>query len=142
MYIDWNEKLTNINLDFLEPLLEKARDYPEFKTKTFTDLYETPQAKKIWSFLNSPFALIRMQAVSDVNKPALLGIEAYLIESYDVPERITITENDKIQFDRFKQMLGAMVRQVMEANGYRLQSNNVKVPSSRLFYSASMYCKK
>lgn len=117
-------------------------DYPEFKTKTFIDLYKTPQAQKIWSFLNSPLALNRMQAVSDVNKPALLGIEQYLIENHGVPERVTVTESDKSQFDRLKQMLGAMVRQVMEANDYRLQSSNVKVPSSRLFYSASMYCKK
>jgi hypothetical protein len=111
----------------------------EFKTKTCLDLYETNQGRALWEFLNEPISIARMQAVSDVGKPALLGIEKSLIDDFSVPTRATVSDADKPQFDRLKQMLGAMVRQVMERQGYKLKSNNIKVPHSAIFYSASLY---
>jgi hypothetical protein len=116
-------------------------DFFEFTTKTFSSIYETEQGQKIWKFLNEPTSVARMQAVSDVGKPALLAVERFLIGDYQVQERASVKEKDKAQFDRLKQMLGAMVRQVMEAHGYKLKSNNVKVPDSKVFFSASRYTK-
>jgi hypothetical protein len=113
----------------------------EFVTKTFGDLYKTEQGQKIWKFLNDPISIARMQAVSDVGKPALLGVESLLIDNFQIQDRESVSEKDKAQFDRLKQMLGAMARQVMEANGYKLHSNNVKVPNSQVFFSASRYTK-
>lgn len=116
-------------------------DFFEFKTKTFGNIYETEQGQKLWRFLNDPTSIIRMQAVSDVGKPALLAVESRLIDDFQVQERESVQEKDKAQFDRLKQMLGAMVRQVMEDNGYKLQSSNVKVSSSQVFSRASRYIK-
>lgn len=114
----------------------------EFQTKTFTELYESEQGQEIWEFLNSIVAVERMKAVSDVGKPAVLGIDNHLINDFAMPERANVTEENKARFDRLKQMIGAMVRQVMEHHGYKLHSNNVKVPSSKVFYSASLYKKE
>jgi hypothetical protein len=113
----------------------------EFKTKTHLDIYETAQGRELWDFLNDPISIARMQAVSDVGKPALLGVEKGLIDKFSIQARADVNENDKAQFDRLKQMLGAMVRQIMERTGYRLKSNNIKVPHSTIFYSASLYTK-
>ena len=113
----------------------------EFTTKTFGSIYETEQGQKIWKFLNKPTSVDRMKAVSDVGKPALLGVEDSLIDSFQVQEKASVTEKDKAQFYRLKQMLGAMVRQVMEAHGYKLKASNVKVPNSKVFFSASRYTK-
>jgi C4-dicarboxylate-specific signal transduction histidine kinase len=83
-----------------------------------------------------------MEAVSDVGKPALLAIEKGLVQKGLISERDKISDENKAQFDRLKQMLGAMVRQVLEGNGYQLHASNVKVPNSKVFYSASSYrCK-
>ena len=116
-------------------------DFFEFDTKTFRSIYETEQGKKIWEFLKEEKSIDRMQAFSDAGKPALLAIEASLIDDFQVQERASVAKKDKAQFDRLKQMLGAMVRQVMDANCYKLQSNNIKTPNSLIFFSASRYTK-
>lgn len=116
-------------------------DFFDFQAGTFANIYKTELGQQLWMFLNEPVSVARMQAVSDVGKPALLGIDNLLISDFQFSERASVTEKDKPQFDRLKQMLGAMVRQVMESRGYKLQSNNVKTPSSKVFYSASLYTK-
>ncbi len=110
-----------------------------FVTKTFADIYATEQGQNIWEFFNESSSVIRMQAVSDVGKPALLAVESRLLSDFGVLERANVADENKAQFDRLKQMMGAMVRQVMEHNGYKLHSSNVKTPSSKVFYSASLY---
>lgn len=113
-----------------------------FQTKTFADIYQSAKGQEIWHFLNEPISIARMQAVSDVGKPALLAIEKGLVQKGLISERDNVSDENKAQFDRLKQMLGAMVRQAMEDNGYQLHSSNVKVPNSKVFYSASSYkCK-
>ncbi|MCB1657953.1 MAG: hypothetical protein KDI39_06970 [Pseudomonadales bacterium] len=117
-------------------------NYPNFETKTFSDIYQSSKGQEIWDFLNEAISINRMAAVSDVGKPALLAIESLLIKKGFISERDSVSGEHKAQFDRLKQMLGAMVRQVMENNGYQLHSNNVKVPNSKVFYSASSYKSK
>lgn len=117
-------------------------NYPNFETKTFSDIYKSSNGEAIWDFFNEPISIARMQAVSDVSKPALLAVENLLIQKGLISERDAVSDENKAQFDRLKQMLGAMVRQAMENNGYQLHASNVKVPNSKVFYSASSYrCK-
>jgi phage baseplate assembly protein W len=92
---------------------------------------------KLWSFLNDPISIARMQAVSDVGKPALLGVERGLINEFKI--HAWADAEGKAKYDRLKQMIGAMVKQIMERTGYRLKSSNVKVPTSTIFYSTSLY---
>lgn len=118
----------------------------EFLPHTFKGLYASEQSQKIWSYLNQERSVIRMQAVSDVGKPAVLAVEEGLLDRQLVLERI---KHDSVQDksdedkhnDRIKQMIGAMVRQVMERHGYQLHANNVKIPNSKIFYSAASYRK-
>ena len=136
----------------------------EFLPHTFKGLYASEQSQKIWSYLNQARSVIRMQAVSDVGKPAVLAVEEGLLNECGVKERVKhdlkqgqsdeadSDENKKTppiesksaddkHNDRIKQMIGAMVRQVMEHHGYQLHANNVKIPNSKIFYSAASYRK-
>jgi len=118
----------------------------EFVANTFKVLYAEEQGQSIWSHLNTEKSVIRMQAVSDVGKPAVLAVEEGLLNECGVKERVKHTsEQDKStedrHNDRIKQMIGAMVRQVMEHHGYQLHANNVKIPNSKIFYSAASYRK-
>lgn len=118
----------------------------EFVANTFKALYADEQGRAIWNYLNTEKSVIRMEAVSDVGKPAVLAVEEGLLNECGVKERGKHDSNqaksdeDK-RNDRIKQMIGAMVRQVMEHHGYQLHANNVKIPNSKIFYSAASYRK-
>ena len=114
----------------------------EFNSKNFVELYKTEHGQKLWKFLNTEKAIIQMKTASDLNKPALLGIEKDLLRSglMQTKEQIESLGIDGKIYDRTKQMLGAMVRQVMESEGYKLHSKNMRVvTSSKIFYAATLY---
>jgi|JI10StandDraft_1071094.scaffolds.fasta_scaffold160715_3 hypothetical protein len=134
----------------------------EFVANTFKALYAEEQGQAIWNYLNTEKSVIRMEAVSDVGKPAVLAVEEGLLSECGVKERVVhglkqgqsdeadsdenkktvrIKSTDDRHNDRIKQMIGAMVRQVMEHHGYQLHANNVKIPNSKIFYSAASYRK-
>ena len=113
---------------------------PEYQTKNFYDLYQTEQGKKLWDFLNTVRAKIQMETASDLKKPALLGIEKDLLKlSLIQNNSVDFDVQGKKEYDRTKQMLGSMVKQIMEEMGYMIHSSNVKTPSSKIFYSATVY---
>ena len=110
----------------------------EFNSKNFVELYRTEQGQKLWQFLNTEKSIIQMKTASDLNKPALLGIEKDLLRSglMQTKEQIENLKIDGKIYDRTKQMLGAMVRQVMESEGYQLHSKNMRVvTNSKIFYA-------
>ncbi len=114
----------------------------EFNSKNFVELYRTEQGQKLWQFLNTEKSIIQMKTASDLNKPALLGIEKDLLRSglMQTKEQIENLKIDGKIYDRTKQMLGAMVRQVMESEGYQLHSKNMRVvTNSKIFYAATLY---
>ncbi|HIQ33074.1 MULTISPECIES: hypothetical protein [Acinetobacter] len=114
----------------------------EFNSKNFVELYQTLQGQELWRFLNTEKAIIQMKTASDLNKPALLGIEKDLLRSglMQTKEQIESLGIDGKIYDRTKQMLGAMVRQIMESEGYKLHSKNMRVvTSSKIFYAATLY---
>ena len=121
----------------------------EFNSKNFVELYKTEHGQKLWKFLNTEKAIIQMKTASDLNKPALLGIEKDLLRSglivessqyeKDPQKRNKQEDQEKLVYDRTKQMLGVMVRQIMESEGYQLHSKNMRVANSKIFYAAALY---
>jgi len=114
----------------------------EFNSKNFVELYRTEQGQKLWQFLNTEKSIIQMKTASDLNKPALLGIEKDLLRSglMQTKEQIENLKIDGKIYDRTKQMLGAMVRQVMESEGYQLHSKNMRVVTNSKLYRAEKCC--
>ncbi len=69
-----------------------------------------------------------METATDLGKPAVTGMEERLLDRF----------GEGVVDDRVKQMVGHMVRQVMEARGYRLERRDVFIGSA-LFSKGTRY---
>lgn len=105
----------------------------KYNPQNFKQLYETPLGDGLWQFLNKPDSLIRMETAAQLRRPPLEAISPYLIGAFGEKALAPL---------RVKQMVGHMVRQVMENNGYCFDAGNVLCRSSTLFSRASRYKKK
>jgi len=103
----------------------------EYHTGIYSKLYSTDLGQEIWQFLTKEENLIRMETASDVGKPAVEGVIRQLGGAF----------GDKLNDLRIKQMIGHMIRQIMENDGYRLDAQNVKVSKGILFNKSSRYVK-
>ncbi len=89
--------------------------------------------KEIWEFLVDPKNLIRMETATYLSRPAIEPLSPFLLERF----------GERAKQDRIKQMMGHMVRQIMENRGYVLKQGNVKISSANnIFSRASRYTGK
>jgi len=102
-----------------------------FDASSFSDLAETPTGKALWQFLNTNEALACLDTTTFLQRPALEGLQPQLLETF----------GEDIIADRWKQMTGKMVRQIMERRGYTLDQTGVRTRVGRLFTSAARYKK-
>ena len=100
-----------------------------YNPNQFSNIYNTPFGKDIWKFLNEHDNIIRMETASDLLRPAVEPLSKLLVSNFGKP----------IREDRTKQMIGHMVRQIMEARNYRIVSNSIKIRFGDLFNVASKY---
>ncbi|WP_253344436.1 hypothetical protein [Sphingobium sp. OAS761] len=75
--------------------------------------------QRIWAFLTRPDVVARLETASELSKPAVEGIEEQLLEEF----------REEILADRVKQMVGHMVRQILEQRNWVLDQTDVKVQS-------------
>ena len=101
----------------------------EYRPDKFSDLSELKLGKDLWGFLNTPDNIIRMETAVELGKTPAEALAKSLVEKFD----------DDVRVDRVKQMIGHMIRQVMENHGFQLSTQNRKVGNSRLFTKASSY---
>ena len=104
----------------------------EFNAGSFTDISNSETAKELWEFLNSHDALLILETATYLKRPALEGLQPQLLAKFD----------DGIRADRWKQMMGRMVRQIMYSRGYRLDRPGVRTRVNDLFTSAARYVKE
>ena len=95
----------------------------------FRPLAETELGKQLWRFLNEESVVARLETATELRKPAVAGIEGALLCRFR--EKV-------VGRDRIKQMLGHMVRQVLEGKGYCLEKQNVII-NSALFSKGTRY---
>lgn len=95
-------------------------DIPKFNAGSFTDICDRPEGRKLWRFLNSQDHKLRMKVASDLGRPALEAVSSLLLASF--PD---VFDGSYPHVNRFKQMAGAMTRQVMESEGYSYVRDNV-----------------
>jgi len=84
---------------------------PEYKSGNFSGLYESELVPELWRFMKRPDNVVRMETASFFRRPAVEPLSPGLLEAFG-PE---------VGEDRFKQMIGHMARQIMEAMGYRIE---------------------
>lgn len=108
-------------------------DRPDFIPRSYTDVSNLAESKRMWVALNRDNLKIRMMTASDLGRPALEGVADELLDEFGDQFK----EDYKYR-DRFKQMTGAMVRQVMESIGYAWVRDNIPL-SGAPFSRASKY---
>lgn len=106
---------------------------PPFNPRSYTDISGRPESIQLWSFLNRENSKTKMMTASDLGRPALEAVAEDLLADFGDQ----FAENCPHR-DRFKQMAGAMTRQVMEAAGYVWVRDNVPL-SGAPFSRASKY---
>ena len=100
----------------------------EYDAGTFRSLADTDLGRDLWQFLNKELTVARLETATDLAKPAVFGIEEQLLERF----------GNVVANDRVKQMIGHMVRQIMESKGYRIERRDVTIGSA-LFSKGTRY---
>lgn len=101
---------------------------PDFDPAQFQNEYATPLGQDLWRFLNRDDIFARMETATDLGQPALQAVEDQLLATF----------GEAVLADRIKQMIGRMVRQVMEGHGFEHVTSDVRL-NSVPFYKASRY---
>lgn len=85
----------------------------------FASLYSSQLGQRIWALLTQEENVARLETASELGKPAVEGIEEQLLAEF----------REEVLADRVKQMVGHMVRQILEQRGWVLDQTDVKVQS-------------
>lgn len=101
----------------------------EYNAGNFSDLAALSLGRNLWEFLNRDDNVVRMETATEFGRTAAEAVSKGLLEAF----------GDDVKVDRVKQMIGHMIRQIMENRGYQLASQNVKALDKRLFTKASKY---
>jgi hypothetical protein len=86
----------------------------------------------IWDFLRRPDNLLRMETASRLGRSPLEAVSAELIHEFGT----------SINLPSVKQMIGRMVRQIMEALGYEIERKSLRITRPCLFSSGATYLRK
>ncbi|MBN9508944.1 MAG: hypothetical protein J0I21_07460 [Alphaproteobacteria bacterium] len=90
-----------------------------YSPEKFASLYASDLGQRIWAFLIRPESVARLETASELGKPAVEGIEEQLLAEF----------RENVLADRVKQMVGHMVRQILEQRDWVLDQSDVKVQS-------------
>lgn len=90
-----------------------------YNPEKFASLYASHLGQRLWAFLTRPDNVARLETASELSKPAVEGIEEQLLAEF----------REEVLVDRVKQMVGHMVRQILEQQGWVLDQADVKVKS-------------
>lgn len=101
----------------------------EYRPQNFRDLAETEFGRALWSYLKQHDNLIRMVTATLLERAAVEPLAAGLVAEF----------GEDVSDDRTKQMIGHMVRQVMEALGYEPDRSALRITRPSLFTSGTTY---
>jgi hypothetical protein len=93
--------------------------FEDYDAGRFANDAHTDLGRAIFAFLASDASVEAMEVASDLGRPAVAGIEEKLLKEF----------GDKVLPDRTKQMIGHMVRKIMEDEGFIVDQSDVKMGS-------------
>lgn len=96
-----------------------AMQFEDYEAGRFASDAATPLGREIFDFLASDASVDAMEVASDLGSPAVAGIEEKLLERF----------REQVLPDRVKQMIGHMVRKIMEDEGFIVDQSDVKMGS-------------
>jgi hypothetical protein len=101
----------------------------DYKAGHFLNYYNERLGKDLWAFLNDHDSIVRMETASLLRRPAVEPLSELLIQKF----------GKKVREDIIKQMIGHMVRQIMERRGFKLEAKNIAIRFGTLFSRAARY---
>lgn len=101
----------------------------KYDPQNFCDLFETELGAGVWEFLIRADNVIRMETASFLERAAVEPLAPGLVAEF----------GPDIAQDRIKQMIGHMVRQIMEAAGYEIDRPGLRITRESLFSSGARY---
>lgn len=94
----------------------------DFKAGPFGELARSRTAKKLWDFLSERQNADRLEFASELGHAALDG----------VVERLEHAFPRDLKDARTRQMVGAMIRQILEDRGWQVEKSGLKVRRGNL----------
>jgi hypothetical protein len=101
----------------------------EYDPQQFRNIHDAEYGRAIWRFLLRPDNVIRMQTAAELDRAAVEPLAKGLLAEFDV----------YVADDRTKQYIGHAVRRIMEACGYHLDRQGIRITRESMFTSASRY---
>src|SRR5688572_28188659 len=95
----------------------------EYDPQNFRDLAETELGAALWAFFRHQHNLIRMETATLLDRAAVEPLAGGLVDLF----------GHQVRDDRTKQMIGHMVRQIMEALGYEIDRSGLRITRPSLF---------
>ena len=100
--------------------------------RPFVTLFERSPGSDIWAWLNKERTIGKMEAASFLTRPAVEPLSSDLLEEF----------SSEILQDSYKQMIGHMVRQIMEAQGYTILRRDVRIFGNLVFSTGACYARE
>lgn len=102
----------------------------KYEPGQFKSTFKDHNGQAIWECITSADNLIRMETATYLSRPAAEPLSPQLLHTF----------GEAVKADRVKQMVGHMIRQIMEARGYRLDQSSVRINrAGNIFSSAARY---
>ena len=102
----------------------------EYRAARFSSTFSNEGGQEIWDFLNHGDNVIRMETATYLVRTAAEPLSPFLLSKF----------GGDIRAPRLKQMIGHMIRQIMESRGYHVDRNNVRITTTdNMFTSATRY---
>jgi len=118
------------DMSYMTCQIGKEKAMAKYNAGRFASTYELRNGRKIWDFLNEPENIIRMETATYLSRPAAEPLSPFLVGQF----------GEVVKEDRMKQMIGHMIRQVLEARDYRVDRSNVRINrAENIFVSATRY---
>jgi hypothetical protein len=96
-----------------------ALNFDQYNPGQFHALAHTTLGRELWNALTSEEVVRDMELASDLGHAAVEAVEETLLQKFE----------SQVLEDRTKQMIGHMVRQIMEKKGYVIDQSNVTIGS-------------
>ncbi|GGA23295.1 hypothetical protein [Neptunicoccus cionae] len=91
----------------------------EYRPDKFIRTFEIYKGVQFWEWLNQPQIITIMKTACYLRRPAVEAIAPLLEQAFE-------TEVHRV---KVRQMIGHMVRQILESEGYHLHRANVRINS-------------
>lgn len=100
-----------------------------YDPQNFRDLAETDLGVALWAFLKRSDNLVRMETATFLERAAVEPLAPGLLREF----------GPDVGQDRIKQLVGHMVRQIMDALGYDIDRPGLRITRASLFTSGARY---